>query len=81
MTGFILRAGKINKGHYYLTVVLDLVSGAIVFIGNGKGSDAFLPFWKRLKYSWARIQAVAIDISLAYVSTIFKNLPKATITS
>lgn len=41
--------------------------------------DAFLPFWKRLKYSWTRIQAVAIDMSSAYVSTIFKNLPKATI--
>jgi len=28
---------SIGKGHQYLTVVLDLVSGAIVFIGDGKG--------------------------------------------
>jgi transposase len=41
--------------------------------------DALLPFWKKLKYSWARIQAVAIDMSPAYVSAISKNLPKATI--
>lgn len=70
---------SIGKGHNYLTVVLDLVSGAIIFVGNGKGVDALVPFWKRLKCSRAKIQAVAIDMSPAYVSTISKNLPKATI--
>jgi hypothetical protein len=34
---------------------------------------------KDTDYSRARLQAVAIDISLAYVSTIFKNLPETTI--
>jgi transposase len=27
----------IRKGHRYLTVVMDLESGAVVFVGNGKG--------------------------------------------
>jgi len=70
---------SIGKGHNYLTVVLDLVSGAVVFIGEGKGADALSPFWKRLKCSRARIKAVAIDMSPAYVTAISKNLPKATI--
>jgi len=70
---------SIGKGHNYLTVVLDLVSGAVVFVGDGKGADTLSPFWKRLKCSRARIQAVAIDMSPAYISAISENLPKATI--
>src|SRR3954453_11183025 len=35
-----LRQIAIAKGHRYLTVVLDLQSGAVVFIGDGKGAKA-----------------------------------------
>ena len=38
----------VAKGHRYLTVVMDLESGAVVFVGDGKGADALKPFWKRL---------------------------------
>jgi len=31
---------SIAKGQRYLTVVLDLECGAIVFVGDGKGADA-----------------------------------------
>src|SRR3712207_7249261 len=48
-------------GHRYLTVVLDLDSGAVVFVGDGKGADALTPFWKRLRGSTAKIEAVARD--------------------
>jgi transposase len=70
---------SIGKGHNYLTVVLNLISGAVVFVGNGKGAEALLPFWKRVKSSRAEIQAVAIDMSPAYISAVSENLPKATI--
>ena len=70
---------SIGKGHQYLTVVLDLISGAIVFVGEGKGSDALKPFWKRLKISGAEIEAVAIDMSPAYISAVTENLPEAVI--
>ncbi len=46
---------SIGKGHRYLTVVLDLESGAVVFVGDGKGGDALKPFWRRLRRSGARI--------------------------
>src|SRR5512132_3143015 len=49
----------IAKGHRYLTVVLDLDSGAVVFVGDGKGAKALKPFWKRLRGSQAKIEAVA----------------------
>ena len=43
----------VAKGHRYLTVVMDLGSGAVVFVGDGKGADALKPFWKRLRPSGA----------------------------
>ena len=39
----------IGSGHRYLTVVMDLESGAVVFVGEGKSANALLPFWRRLK--------------------------------
>lgn len=69
----------IGKGHGYLTVVLDLKSGAVIFVGDGKGSDALIPFWKRLKYAKANIKAVAIDMSPAYIAAVLENLPGATV--
>jgi transposase len=69
----------IAKGHRYLTVVLDLDSGAVVFVGDGKGADALKPFWKRLRPSRAQIEAVAMDMSAAYRGAVSTNLPKAKI--
>jgi len=60
-------------------VVLDLHTGAVVFVGDGKGADALLPFWKKLKSSKAKINAVAMDMSPAYISAVTKHLPDATI--
>ena len=68
---------SIGHGHRYLTVVLDLVSGAVVFVGQGKGADALIPFWKRLKAAHARIEAIATDMSPAYIAAVRDNLPKA----
>jgi len=70
---------SIGKGHQYLTVVLDLHTGAVIFIGDGKGSDALTAFWKMLKRSNANIKAVAIDMSPAYIAAVLQNLPKAAI--
>lgn len=68
---------SIGKGHRYLTVVLDLDSGAVVFVGDGKGAAALEPFWKRLKASHARIQAVATDMGSSYVKAVHEHLPQA----
>ncbi|MEA3222181.1 MAG: helix-turn-helix domain-containing protein [Thermodesulfobacteriota bacterium] len=35
---------SIGKRHNYLTIILDLETGAVVFVGDGKGSDALDPF-------------------------------------
>ncbi len=70
---------SVLKGHRYLTVVLDMETGAVIFVGDGKGSDALAPFWKKLKRSRANVKAVAMDMSPAYISAVLEHLPKATI--
>ncbi len=67
----------IGKGHAYFTVVLDLRSGAVVYVGDGKGADALTAFWKRLRASHAKVKAVATDMSKAYIAAVRKHLPKA----
>ena len=68
-----------GKGHKYVTIVLDLKSGAVLHVGQGKGGDALLPFWRRLRASHARIEAVATDMSPAYIEAVTTNLPQATL--
>jgi transposase len=64
----------------YLTIVMDIHTGAVVFVGDGKGSEALEPFWARLRrYRKVRIEAVAIDMSPAYIKAIRENLTKAVI--
>jgi transposase len=70
---------SIGRKHNYLTIVLDLKAGAIVFIGDGKGSDSLEPFWKKLHKAKAYIEAVAIDMSPAYTRAVRSALPKAVI--
>jgi transposase len=68
---------NIGKGHRYLTIVLNLLSGAVVFVGDGKGADALKPFWQRLRRSHAKVEAVATDLSAAYIRAVRDNLPRA----
>jgi len=70
---------SVLKGHRYMTVVLDMDTGAVIFVGDGKGGDALDPFWKKLKRSRAKVKAVAMDMSPAYISAVLEHLPKATI--
>lgn len=67
----------IGQGQRYLTIVLNLETGAVVFVGEGKGADALEPFWRRLRAAKAKVEAVATDMSIAYIQAIQKNLGKA----
>jgi len=68
---------NIGKGHHYLTIVLNLLTGAVVFVGDGKGVKSLEIFWKRLRRAHAKIQAVATDMSKAYIRAVRDNIPKA----
>lgn len=58
---------------------MDLKSGAVVFVGDGRDGEALTPFWKRLRRGRAMIQAVAMDMGRAFIHAIRRNLPQATI--
>lgn len=66
---------SVRKGHKHVTLVLDLKTGAVVFVGEGKRADSLTPFWERLKRSGARIEAVAMDMGPAYIEAVMDNLP------
>ena len=69
----------IGRGYRFLTLVLDLETGAILFVGEGKKAESLRPFWRRLRAARANVEAVAIDMSPAYLSAVEENLPAATV--
>jgi transposase len=77
LTQIAIDAIAIGKGHRYFTVVLNLVSGAVVFVGDGKGVTALVPFWRRLRAAHAKVVAVATDLSKAYIRAVREHLPRA----
>lgn len=67
------------KGHVYMTVVLDLDSGRVLFVGKDRSKESLDEFWKRVKRSGAKIKAVAIDMWPAYIGSVVENCPEADI--
>ena len=67
----------VRKGHVYKTMVADLRTGQVVYVGDGKGADALDRFWKKVRKAKARIRAVATDLSSAFISSVKKNAPEA----
>ena len=67
----------IRKGHNYLTLVMNLENGQIVYIGDGRHESALKDFWKKLKRARAHITAVASDMSRPFTKAIRENLPNA----
>jgi transposase len=69
----------LGRKQKYLTLVMDQETGRIVWVGRGKGGEALQPFWRRLKASGAKIDAVAMDMSQAYARAVGRHLPGALI--
>ena len=67
----------LGKKRKFITIVLDLDSGRVLHIGNGKGKDALKGFWGRIKRSKVNIQAVATDMASGYMAAVLEKLPKA----
>ena len=68
-----------QKGHKYQTVVYDLKAGRVIYVGAGRAEESLDKFWKRLRHSGAKIQAVAMDMWLPYFNAVQANLPEAKI--
>lgn len=72
-----LYLGKTRK---YVTLVVDLDSGRIIWVGQGRGGDALREFWRRFKQSRGRLRAIAMDMSGAYAASVRTHAPHAILT-
>lgn len=60
----------LGKAKKYVTLVLDLESGRIIWVGQGRGGEALREFWRRFKQSGGKLRAVAMDMSGAYAASV-----------
>ena len=66
-----------NKG--YLTIVRDLGSGAVLFVGQGKSGESLNGFIQKVNRSRATIETIAVDLAPSFTSWIQHYFPKALI--
>lgn len=58
----------VKKGHIYKTIVVDLLSGRLLYVGEGKGGEALADFWKKVRRKNISIKYVATDLSAAFLA-------------
>lgn len=66
---------SIRKEHKYVTLVMDLERGNIIYVGDGKGAEALKPFWIQLDKNSKNIKSVSTDLGPAYIAAVIDNLP------
>ena len=67
----------VRKGHVYKTIVVDLDSGRVLYVGDGKGAYALTGFWRKVKRKGISIKHVATDLSAAFIASVMENCPGA----
>lgn len=65
----------VKKGHRYMTVVLDLDTGWVIYTAEGKGKESLKNFFIRLRRAGAKLKAIAMDMSEAYRSAVEEYWP------
>ena len=68
-----------DKMNGYLTIVRDLRSGAVIFVGKGKKGSCLDKFAVKVKRSKAIIKYIAVDLAASFTSWIQSNFSDATI--
>lgn len=63
----------------YITIVRDLESGAVLYIGKGKSAESLTGFIRKIKQSKAQIQIIAVDLAPSFTSWIEEHFPNALI--
>jgi transposase len=68
---------SIRKGHRYLTVVLDYLTGRVVFIGKDRKARTLKRFFNRLTTKQRKaIEAVAMDMWDPFIKAVKKKCLK-----
>ena len=77
VTQLLIDEFAIQKGHRYATVVVDALRKRVLWVGRGRSSDSIRPFFEQLGEYRANIEAVALDMSSAYINEITEQCPNA----
>ena len=67
----------VRRGHVYKTIVVDLDTGRIIHVGDGKGADALRGFWLKVEHHGVVIEHVATDLSGAFIASVVEHAPAA----
>jgi len=67
----------VAKHHTYKTIVVDMETGHIVYVGDGKGKEALVRFWRRVRRANAKVETVSSDLSAAFIAAVKENAPNA----
>ena len=71
---------SIRKGHNYLTVVLDFLTGRVVFVGKNRKAKTLKRFFNQLSSGQRKkIEAVAMDMWDPFIKAVKDKLPHAKI--
>jgi len=66
----------VRKGHRYMTLVMDLDTGEVLYVAEGKGKEALRAFFARLRRAGAKLKAVVMDMSEAYLNAVQEYWPR-----
>lgn len=67
-----------RKHHKYITIVTDHLRGCVIWVGEGKNSDALKAFFDELgSERSAKLQVVTLDMSAAYIKAVRESAPNA----
>jgi transposase len=71
---------SIRKGHSYLTVVLDFLTGRVLYVGKKRKTKTLKRFFNQLSISQRKkIEAVAMDMWDPFIKAVQDKLPNAKI--
>jgi transposase len=68
----------LKKGHTYMTVVLDYLTGRVVWMGEGRSMETLDQFFAGMTHEQkAAIETVAMDMWEAYINRVTHHCPQA----
>lgn len=79
VTQLLIDEFAIQKGHRYATVVVDAQRKQVLWVGRGRSRESIRPFFELLGDRRTAIEAVAVDMSSAYINELSEQCPNATV--
>lgn len=66
----------VRRGHTYMTVVLDYLTGRVVWMGEGRKAETFMQFFDGMTDDQrARLEAIAMDMWDPYIKAVEMKAP------